>query len=38
VAVAALTDFLAVYRLYRWHSRRYALAAAWRIVVRGMPF
>ena len=33
-----LREFVAVYRLYRWHSRRYALAAAFRIAVRGIPF
>jgi hypothetical protein len=33
-----IREFLAVYRLYRWHSRAYALRAAWRIAVRGVPF
>ena len=34
-----IRKLLAVYRLYRaCHSRRYALATAWRIAVRGVPF
>ena len=34
-----LRAFVNVYRLYRRvHSRRYALASAWRIAVRGVPF
>jgi hypothetical protein len=33
-----IREFLLVYRLYRWHSRRYAILAAWRIAVRGVPF
>jgi len=33
-----LKEFVTVYRLYRQHSRMYALRAAWRIAVRGVPF
>ena len=33
-----IREALTVFRLYRWHSRRYALQAVWRIAVRGNPF
>lgn len=33
-----IREFITVYLLYRWHSRRYALRAAWRIAVQGQPF
>lgn len=33
-----IREFMAVYREYRHHGRRYALETAWRIAVRGVPF
>jgi len=35
---AMLREFIAVYRLYRWHGRAYAARMAWRIAVQGCPF
>jgi hypothetical protein len=37
--MSAARDFINVYRLYkRFQPRSYAIKAAWRIAVRGLPF
>lgn len=33
-----MSEFIKLYKLYRWHGRLYAIRAAWRITVQGVPF